>query len=190
VYFQITIHKAKPSIIDPVTDRAATADHFVSEIEGGCLIQSLPVLLMESAHHFSPDDYDTYRTAFEADMINLLVGPLAEAKYVALRDNEYFNKNLISIHSLHFYGGQSDLDKVYEYLAHLISDRSLQEVKLTELFNKAFQFIESPLHWKAIERLAAYLLDSTKTTVSSEEAMAVLDGEATNYGNSWVNLSA
>jgi len=189
VYFQISIHKAKPSNTDLVTDKAPTADHYISEIEGGCLIQSLPVLLMESAKYCLPDDYDTYRTAFEADMINLLVGPLAEAKHVALRDNECFTKNLTTIHSLQYYGGQSDLDKVYEYLEHLISDSKLHEVKLTELFDKAFQFIESPLHWKAIERLAAYLLDSTKTTVSSEEAMVVLNGDASCSGNSWLKLS-
>jgi len=108
------------------------------------------------------------------------------ARYVALRDNECFTKNLITVHALHYYGGQSDLDKVNDYLAHLISDSNLHEAKLTELFNKPFQFIESPHHWKAIERLAAYLLDnSTKTTVSSEEAMAVLDGDANGDRNSW-----
>jgi hypothetical protein len=60
------------------------------------LIYSLPVALLESANYFSLDEQDAYRTAFEADIINLLVGPLAEAKYVAVRDHECFNKNLIT----------------------------------------------------------------------------------------------
>jgi hypothetical protein len=90
-------------------------------------------------------------------MINLLVGPLAEAKHVALRDNECFSKNLINVNALHNYGGKSDLEKV------------------SGLFNKAFQFIDSPDHWKAIERLADYILDNTKNTISCEEAIAMRD---------------
>jgi hypothetical protein len=61
-------------------------------VEGGCLIHSLPVTLIESANYFSLDEQDSYRTAFEADMINLLAGPPAEAKHVALHDNECFSK--------------------------------------------------------------------------------------------------
>jgi 3-deoxy-D-arabino-heptulosonate 7-phosphate (DAHP) synthase class II len=144
-------------------------------VEGGCLIYSLPVTLIESANYFSLDEQDAYRTAFEADMINLLVGPLAEAKHVALRDNECFSKNLINVNALHNYGGKSDLEKVYDYLDNFIADNSLHDAKIAELFNNAFQFIDSPVHWKAIERLAGYILDNTKNTISCEEAIAVLD---------------
>lgn len=108
-------------------------------------------------------------------MINLLVGPPAEAKYVALHDNECFNKNLINVNVLHNYGGTSDLEKVYENLESFIADKSLQEEKIAELFNKAFQFIDSPAHWQAIERLAAYIMDNTQNTISCEEAIIVLD---------------
>jgi protoheme ferro-lyase len=73
------------------------------------------------------------------------------------------------------YGGTSDLEKVYEYLETFISDNSLHEEKIAELFSKAFQFIDSPVHWKAIERLADYILDNTKNTISCEEAIAVLE---------------
>jgi len=130
---------------------------------------------LESANYFSLDDQDTYRAAFEADMINLLVGPLAEAKHVALRDNECFSKNLINVNALQNYGGKSDLKKVYEYLQNFIADNSLHEEKVAELFNKAFQFIDSLVHWQAIERLAAFILDNTKNTISCEEVIAVLD---------------
>ena len=52
---------------------------------------------------------------------------------------------------------------------------SLVEEKIAERFNQAFQFIDSLVHWQAIERLAGYLLDNTKNTISCEEAIAVLD---------------
>jgi hypothetical protein len=175
VYFQITIKKPNYPLADPFPCRAVTDDHFVAWIEGGCLIHSLPVTLIESANYFSSDEQDAYRTAFEADMINLLVGPLAEAKHVALRNNERFSKNLVNVNALHYYGGKSDLEKVYEYLENFISDNSLHEEKIAELFNKAFQFIDSHVHWKAIERLACYILNNTKNTISCEEAIAVLD---------------
>ena len=93
VYFQITIKKTEYSHTKPFANRTVSRDHFVAMVEDGCLIHSLPITLIESANYFSLDEQDTYRTAFEADMINLLVGPLAEAKHVALRDNECFNKS-------------------------------------------------------------------------------------------------
>ncbi|MDD5320866.1 MAG: hypothetical protein PHD43_09695 [Methylococcales bacterium] len=87
LYFQITIKKTDHTLTNPFTSRAIRHEHFVAMVEGGCLIHSLPVALIESANYFSLDEQDNYRAAFEADMINLLVGPLAEAKHVALRDN-------------------------------------------------------------------------------------------------------
>ncbi|MFA5920580.1 MAG: hypothetical protein WC856_04745 [Methylococcaceae bacterium] len=57
----------------------------------------------------------------------------------------------------------------------LLLDKSLQTEKIAGLFNKAFQFIDSPVHWQAIERLADYIMDNTKNTISCEEAIAVLD---------------
>jgi hypothetical protein len=175
VYFQITIKKSDHSLTNPFARRTVTRDHFVAMVEGGCLIHSLPVALIESANYFSLNEQDSYRTAFEADMINLLVGPLAEAKHVALRDNESFGKNLINVNALHNYGGTSDLEKIYEYLENFISENSLHEEKIAELFDQAFQFIDSPVHWQAIERLAGYILDNTKNTIGCEEAIAVID---------------
>ncbi len=179
VYFQITIKKSDHSLTNPFARRTVTRDHFVAMVEGGCLIHSLPVALIESANYFSLNEQDSYRTAFEADMINLLVGPLAEAKHVALRDNESFGKNLINVNALHNYGGTSDLKKVYEYLENFISENSLHEEKIAELFDQAFQFIDSPVHWQAIERLAGYILDNTKNTIGCEEAIAVIDERIT-----------
>jgi hypothetical protein len=175
VFFQITI-KALDRLKDSDLNTCSLAhDHFVAVVEGGCLIQSLPVALIESANYFSVTEQDAYRTAFEADMINLLIGPLAEAKHVALRDNEQFNAHLVNINTLNYYGGTTDLEKIYEYLEVFIATKSQHEKKMSELFNKAFQFISSPVHWKAIECLADYILNNRENTIGCEEAIAVLD---------------
>ena len=171
VYFQISIKQIDNSTTQYFTNSAVTRDHIAAIVEGGRLIHSLPVTLIESVTH----EQDTFRMAYEADMVNLLVGSLAEAKYVALRDDECFNKNLISINALHHYGGTSDLEKVYDYLENFIADPCLQEEKLVELLNQAFEFIESPVYWKAIENLATYIQDNMSDTISCEDAIAVLD---------------
>jgi hypothetical protein len=174
VYFQITI-KTLDRLQDGPLDPRLVYDPFAAVVEGGRLIQSLPVALIESAHYFSAAEQDAYRAAFEADMVNLLIGPLAEAKHVALRDDEQFNARLVNIDALHYYGGTSDLEKVYEYLDSFIAEGNRHEGKMLELFNKAFQFISSPSHWKAIERLADYILNNKENIISCEEAIAVLE---------------
>ena len=181
VDFQITITKTHHAQANSIASRTVKHGHFVAMVEGGCLIQGLPFALIESTNYFSLDEQDTYRTAFEADMINLLVGPLAEAKYVALRDNECFSNNLINVNALYNYGGTSDLEKVYDYLESLISDARLIAEKMVELFNLAYQFVESPVHWRAIECLAGYILDNSKNTITCEEAIAVLDKSTGEY---------
>ena len=179
VFFQITIKaldRQKHSLLNMCS---LSYEHFAAVVEGGRLIHSLPVALLESAHYFSDLEQDAYRTAFEADMINLLIGPLAEAKHVALRDDEQFNAKLVNINALQYYGGASDLKKVYDYLDTFIVDRSQHGDKLVELFNKAFEFINLPTHWKAIERLADYILNNKENIISCEEAIAVLDDTKT-----------
>lgn len=182
VYFQITI-----KALDRQKDYALKAcslgyDHFAAVVEGGRLIHSLPPALIESADYFSVAEQDAYQTAFEADMINLLIGPLAEAKHVALRDGEQFNAQLVNINALHNYGGTSDLNKVYEYLDIFIATRSRHKEKIAELFDNAFQFISSPSHWKSVERLADYILSNKENIISCEEAIAVLDEGALRVG--------
>ncbi|MDP1772691.1 MAG: hypothetical protein Q8L15_10440 [Methylobacter sp.] len=179
VYFQITI-KALDRLRDsPLNTCSLAYDHYAAVVEGGRLIHSLPVALLESTYYFSATEQDAYQTAFEADMINLLIGPLAEAKHVALRDGEQFNAQLVNLNALHNYGGTSDLNKVYEYLDIYIPARSRRQEKMTELFNKAFQFINSPNHWKAVERLSEYILSNKENIISCEEAIAVLDESRT-----------
>ncbi|WP_432741145.1 hypothetical protein ABXJ76_13325 [Methylobacter sp. G7] len=179
VHFQIIIKaskRQKGSLLDACR---LGYEHFAAVVEGGRLIHSLPVALIESAHYFSDVEQDAYQTAFEADVINLLVGPLAEAKHVALRDNEQFTAQLVNINALHYYGGTSDLEQVYEYLDIFIATKSRQQEKLVELFGKAFQFISSPIYWQAIERLADYILKNRENIISCEESIAVMDQSGT-----------
>ena len=175
VYFQITIKALGRPKDSPLNGCSLGHDHYAAVVEGGRLIHSLPVALIESAHYFSAAGQDVYQTAFEADMVNLLIGPLAEAKHVSLRDDELFNARLVNINALHNYGGTSDLNKVYEYLDIFVADRSRRQEKMAELFEQAFQFINSPVHWQAIERLASYILNNKESIISCEEAIAVLD---------------
>lgn len=175
VYFQITIKALDRQKDSPLNICSFAYDHYAAVVEGGRLIHSLPVALIENTHYFSAVEQDAYQTAFEADMINLLIGPLAEAKHVALRDGEQFNNRLINLNALHNYGGSSDLEKVYEYLDIFIASRSRHEDKMTELFDQAFQFINSPSRWKSVERLADYILNNKGNVISCEEAIAVMD---------------
>jgi hypothetical protein len=175
VHFQISIKSLDRWRDSPLNACPFSHDRFAAVVEGGRLIHSLPVALLESADYFSVVEQDAYQTAFEADMINLLIGPLAEAKHVALRDGEQFNAQLVNINALHNYGGTSDLNKVYEYLDTNIARRSRHKEKMAELFNKAFQFINSPSHWKSVERLAGYILSNKENVIGCEEAIAVLD---------------
>jgi hypothetical protein len=178
VYFHITT-KALDQLKDSSLHNGSFEhDHYAAFVEGGRLIHSLPVALIESAHYFSSAEQDAYQTAVEADMINLLTGPLAEAKHVALCDNEPFNAQLVNINALHYYGGTSDLEKVYEYLDIYIAGRNRREKKMAELFSKAFQFISSPVYWQAIERLAGYILGNKENIIGYEEAIAVLDAKS------------
>ncbi len=175
VFFQITITSLECDKDSYLNSRSLVCDNYAAVLEGGHLIQGLPIALLESGNYYSAKDQDAYQTAFEADMINLLIGPLAEAKHVALRDDEPFNAQLVNINALYNYGGTSDLNKVYEYLENYIADRTRHQEKIAQLFNHAFEFINSPRYWRSIVRLADYIVNHKEKIISCEEAIAELD---------------
>ncbi|MGR9044980.1 MAG: hypothetical protein ACU83N_06780 [Gammaproteobacteria bacterium] len=182
VHFQITLG----GLCGKTNQTNFIASHakpdWVANVEGGHLINNLPVSVIENNGYFSDDESNGYRLAVEADIINLLAGPLAEAKYVAQRDNELINARLITLNSLKYYGGTSDLEKVDEYLNGLIITEGKRTEKLDELFSAAFQFVEKPSHWKSITHLAHYILHNEKDIISCEEAIAVLDNSLSVSG--------
>ncbi len=179
VFFQITTKELCNNKLFVERTNPSTADHFIGKIEGDQLIQSLPPSLLESRGSLKAREQQAYQTAYETDIVNLLVGPLVEAKYVALRDNENFNPLLINTNALKYYGGISDLDSVYDYLYHFIPNKHEREQKLVELFEKAFLFVNDPANWKAIASLASYILNNKNKNITCDEAFTVLDKSVT-----------
>ncbi|WP_394751931.1 hypothetical protein [Crenothrix sp.] len=163
IVFQIVINRKSVPYSTSLLRRSH--HEWIAKIEGGRLIHALP-----SFKHFTAAQKYDYRDAFEADIVNLLVGPLAEAKYVALRDDEPISPRLIPPQALHHYGGTSDLELVREYLECFITDEAERADKIAELFLMAFNFINNPVNWAAIVALADYILRVDKDRIDCEEA--------------------
>jgi hypothetical protein len=181
VYFQIIFKELNGDIDHDAIIYQATHDDSIARVEGGRLIQSLPYSidglarkLIDRNEAITPLVRD-YMIAFETDIINLLVGPLAEAKHVYNRDDELFNHQLVNLRALKNYGGGSDLALVREYLQSFSESRLLQEEKLEELFDEAFDFINDDANWKAITKLANYILKNNKNIIGCEEVVSVLE---------------
>lgn len=164
VFFQIQIR-----------NNANSDSPFFAKVIDGRLIQNLPIAGLD-IHNLTKEERLIYQHAYEADIINLLVGPLAEAKYVSIRDNEAFNFNLLNTHALNYYGGSSsDVEKAYSYLEFFIASEKKREEKMLELCIQAYLFIWNRQNWDCILNLAHYILDSKKDILSCEEAMEVFD---------------
>ena len=164
VFFQIKIKKPKN----------AENQLYYAKVIDGRLIQNLPIAGLENFQSLTTEEQRHYQSAYEADVINLLVGPLAEAKYVSIRDDEAFNFNLFNPHALNYYGGSSDVNKAYAYLEYFITSEHQRENKMLELFSEAFRFIENKGNWSDIVNLAHFILKSEKNVISCEEVIDVL----------------
>ncbi len=151
-----------------------SCNNCITKVEGGRLIHTLPSSVGEKINDFSLAQQPCLH-AFDADIFNLLVEPLAEAKYVALRDGELINPRLVNLNALHYYGGASDLETINEYLDCFIPDKAQREKKMGELFLSAFNFINDSSNWRAIMALADYILTDSKNRLECEEIIAVLD---------------
>jgi hypothetical protein len=156
-----------------------------ARVEGGRLVEALPPLIISgpvgkllghpgyggSIVRWEKDQ----RKKLEADIVNLLIGPLAEAKYIADTDDELFNHKLVNLEALKNYGGNSDISLANEYLRYLSPDKQRRKEILEELFMEAFGFINSDQNWTAITSLAHYILDSRKNIIRYEEVVSMLD---------------
>ena len=164
VFFQITFNNGEQK------------EHpFFARVEGGRLVENLPIAEIENNHLATELEKQDLKQAYEADVINLLAGPLAEAKYVALRDDEIFNPHLVNIAALKNYGGHSDIDKANRYLEYFFSNVDERELKLKSLYEQAFQFIDEYDNWKCIKHFANYMLENWQSTISCEEASNILE---------------
>jgi hypothetical protein len=167
VYFQIDVSKAD-SRVQPL----------LAKVNGGRRVCDLATVIHEDVlHHRDSTDMDRYPLVYEADIISFLAGPIAEATYVSLRDNEVFNSNLLTPHALNHYGGHADLLAVMSYLECFIPSPEQREVQLKTLFAEAFSFVQQPSHWQSITALAHYILNNARENISCEQAIAVLVGE-------------
>ena len=100
VFFQIIFKEVSGTPDHDGLMYQASYDDSAARVEGGRLIQSLPYSVDGLAHKLTDHNeamaplLKDYMAAFESDIINLLVGPLVEAKYVHQRDDEPFNYKL------------------------------------------------------------------------------------------------
>jgi hypothetical protein len=174
VYFQIVI-KQQDRDRQP-SDRLTSAhDKHTVSVEGGSLIQSL-LLSFPGVMQYHPwPQQEEYRSAFEADVINLLAGSLAEAKYVALCDGEVFNANLINLDALHSYGGSSDLEIITEYMKRFISCKTERDQKLAELFMAAHSFVNKRINWDAISAVAEFIMAEPHDVISCDKVISLLE---------------
>jgi len=188
VFFQIFIKELNSDFQSTgcLCESYDSCNNCITKIEGGRLIHTLPSSVDEAISDFSSAQKQAYQRAFEADIINLLVGPLAEANYIAMRDDEPINPRLVNLNALHHYGGSSDLETINEYLDCLIANRAQREKKLSELFLAAFNFINDRSNWRAILALSDYILADCKNIIECEEIIAVLDTHCfLTRKNSW-----
>lgn len=180
VTFQIVIKELNGNQGKALVANQAAHESCSARVEGGRLIDLLSI--SESLLHKAsgPDEVmvhlvKDYMAAFELDIVNLLVGPLAEARYVADMDNELFNPKLVHLKSLHNYGGSSDIALVNEYMHSFYTCKEQQDKKLGELFLVAFNFVNNKANWAAITKLANFILESNVNIISYEKVSELLD---------------
>ena len=180
IFFQIIFKEGSGTTDHDGLICQATHDGSAARVDGGRLIQSLPYSVDGLAHKLIDHNeamaplVKDYIIAFEADIINLLAGPLAEAKYVHKRDDELFNHRLVNWKSVENYGGCSDLVLIHEYIESYSANKHQQDEKLAELFTAACDFVSDDSNWKAITKLANYILECDKDIISCEEVVSVL----------------
>jgi len=165
VFFQITFNQNRDEL-----------EPYFAKVDGGRLIESLAIAEIEYMENLASEaEQAELQRAYEADIINLLVGPLAEAKFVSLRDDEIFNPHLVNLWALNHYGGSYDVEQANQYLNCFIADAKQREAKLHALFEQAFNFVNKGEHWQCIEFFAKYLLNNEQRCISCDEASTVFE---------------
>jgi hypothetical protein len=189
VFFKIIFKELNNVTAADVMAYQTSHDDCIARVEGGRLIELLPPSVDSLVRELT--EYKEvmmklvmdYMVAFEADIINLLIGPLAEAKYVADADDEMFNHQIVNLKALKNYGGSSDLALANEYLQSYSTDKQQRDEKLDELFTVAFNFVNNDANWAAIVQLADYIFRSKKNIICCEEIVSMLDQSIANFQN-------
>lgn len=161
-------------------------DDYIAQVQGGRSVELLPDSVDRLARELTEHNdamirlVEDYRIVFESDIVNLLTGPLAEAKYIADIDDELFNHRLINLNALKNYGGDSGLALINEYLQSFFADHQKNE-KLDGLFTEAFDFINNDANWAAITKLANHILGGQGNVISFEAIGLILDQSIANF---------
>jgi hypothetical protein len=177
VFFQI-YSKSSTSLVDSPVDSLLPVEACDARLVGGRLIQNLTIPYEEAIRDFDGHQREQFLSAFEADIANLMVGSLAAAKYVFMHYDEKYAANSLHLDTLYLYGDQPDLDLISEYIECLIPNKTEQQQKLTELFLKAYRFINLESNWAAISTLADFIDGESKEVISCEQIIAVLESAA------------
>lgn len=177
VFFQIMFKDLNGTSEENLMVYQVTHDDYIAKVKGGRSIKLLPNSNdNNTGHHDSMASLiKDQMIALEVDIINLLIGPLAEAKHIAETDDELFNPKLVNLKALKNYGGSSDLERANEYLQSFSACKHQQGKKLEELFSLAFNFVNDRANWAAITKLAHYILDSNKNIIDCEEVASLLE---------------
>jgi hypothetical protein len=104
-----------------------------------------------------------------------LVGPLAGAKYAALRDGEVFSANLVNIAALRYYGGSPNLALIAEYMGYFMFNKKDHDRKLKRLYQSAYSFINNKTNWYAIASLADHILDEPVSPINGEDVISLFE---------------
>lgn len=188
-FFKIIFKEMSGVTAADVMAYQTTHDDCIARVEGGRLIDLLPPSIDSLVQELAEQNdnmvelIEDYKIAFEADIINLLIGPLAEAKHVAATDDELFNHQLVNLKALKNYGGSSDLALANEYLQSYSADKQQRDEKLDELFALAFDFVNNDANWAAINQLAGYILSSSKNIIDCDDIVSILDQSVEYFHN-------
>ncbi|MBL6987910.1 MAG: hypothetical protein ISR72_12910 [Methylobacter sp.] len=189
VFFKIIFKEMNVVTAEDVMAYQSTHDDCIARVEGGRLIELLPPSVEGLIHELTERNgassqlIKDYMLAFEGDIINLLIGPLAEAKHVADTDDELFNHRLVNLKALKNYGGSSDLALATEYLHSYSADKQQRTQQLNKLFNIAFDFVNDDANWAAITSLAGYISNSDKNIIDCDEVISLLDQSVEHFQN-------
>jgi hypothetical protein len=144
-------------------------------LEGGRLIDPLTVSITECVNDFSLVDQQAFKIAFEADIINLLVGAYAEIKYVNHLGYRKLIRHPISFNTMEDYFGPYWCDCTKNYLECFFNEPKQQENKIAELFSRAYCFVNKSSYWLVISKLAELLMNSSEDYCTCEQVNSFIN---------------
>lgn len=187
VYFQIRIISPLHAIHQSGKFARNYHNEGFAQVEGGLLITHIPDSIDDATKAMNTTGKFAYEQAFEADIIDLLVGPIAEAHYVASRDGEVITPRLVNLTALHNYCPKPEmaiLQRRISCMNAIDKDR-----KLFGLYLQAFDFVTGHSNWQAIKTIASFLLTTEKPVIGVDEIVDIVDMARTKKINRFHNLA-